>query len=72
MFRKLSVIFFMVLVWQLAWAQAPGVIPYSESEPIEFTPFNIILYIVSPVLIFVIYFIYRNNQKKKRRENNSD
>ena len=46
-------------------AQQPDLLPPVETEPIELTPFNIILYFVMPVLIFLIYFLYRKSKRKK-------
>lgn len=46
-------------------AQQPDLLPPVKTEPIELTPFNIILYIVMPVLIFLIYFWYRKSKRKK-------
>ncbi len=49
-------------------AQAPDIIPYGESEPIEFTLTNIIVYIILPVLIVIGYLYSRKKQRKKEKE----
>ncbi len=54
----------------IAIAQIPGGIPSGKPAPIELTPFNIILYIVAPILIFVIYFLYRRSKRRDKDGNN--
>lgn len=46
-------------------AQSPFLIPSGDPEPVEFTPLNIIIYIVLPVLIGIIYIWYRKSKRKK-------
>jgi hypothetical protein len=46
-------------------AQQPDLLPPAQTDPIELTPFNIILYFVMPMAIFLIYFWYRKSKRKK-------
>lgn len=68
MLRRLPISWILILFWSTVQAQAPSGIPYGETEPIEFTPFNIILYFVIPFILIVFYFVYRRKQKKKQKE----
>lgn len=68
MLRKTTILFLLLLFWNFIQAQAPDIIPYGESDKIEFTPTNIIVYIVLPVLIVIGYFYYRKKQREKERE----
>lgn len=68
MLRKTTLLFYFMLIWNIICAQAPDIIPYGESEPIEFTVTNIIVYIVLPVLIVIGYLYYRKKQREKERE----
>jgi len=52
----------------IAGAQIPDLIPSGETEPLELTPFNIIVYIVLPVIIFIIYFMYRKSKRKNKND----
>ena len=53
------------------YAQTPTHYP-TGSNPMEFTPFNILVYIVFPLLLFVFLFLNRRRKKKKNlSENNS-
>jgi len=54
----------LTLLFGIARAQQPGLLPPAQTDPIELTPFNIILYFVIPVVIFVIYYLYRKSKKK--------
>jgi hypothetical protein len=66
--RRLKWSVFFMLIWNPAISQAPDGVPYGDPEPLELTPFNIILYIVVPVLLFVVLFLYRKSLKKKQRK----
>ena len=47
-------------------AQIPDLIPSGKAEPIELTPLNIILYIVAPIVIFIIYYWFRKSKRKNK------
>jgi hypothetical protein len=49
-------------------AQIPDIIPSGKAEPIEITPLNIVLYIVSPIVIFIIYIWYRKFKRKNKKK----
>jgi hypothetical protein len=55
----------LTLLFGIVRAQQPDLLPPQHTDPIELTPFNIILYFVMPVLIFVIYYLYRKSKRKK-------
>ncbi|MEZ5107050.1 MAG: hypothetical protein R2757_21270 [Draconibacterium sp.] len=67
-FRKLKWSLLFILIGNLAIAQAPDVVPYGEPEPLELTLFNIILYIVVPVLLFTTLIVLRLRQRKKENK----
>ncbi len=48
-----------------AGAQIPDLIPSGETEPLELTPFNIILYFVVPLILLVFFLWYRKSKRKK-------
>lgn len=58
----------LVLFSRVMLAQTPTHVPRGR-EPVPFfeSAENIILYIVLPVLIAVIYFLWRHNLKKQQR-----
>lgn len=49
-------------------AQAPGNIPYGEPKQLALTPFNIIVYFVVPVLLFVALILIRRKRKKDKNK----
>ena len=49
----------------IARSQQPDLLPPAQTDSIELTPFNIILYFVMPVVIFVIYYLYRKSKRTK-------
>ena len=55
----------MTYLFGITRAQQPDLLPPAQTEPFELTPFNIILYFVMPVVIFVIYYLYRKSKRKK-------
>lgn len=63
---KFSVILILLVVKSLA--QSPDFYPPTVPEQIEITPFNVVLYLIVPLLIILAYFLYRNSQKKKQQE----
>ncbi len=54
-----------------AMAQTPDMYPPPVPEPIEPTLFNIILYLVLPVLMIAYYFYYRRKKRKEKSESSS-
>jgi heme/copper-type cytochrome/quinol oxidase subunit 2 len=70
--------FFVVAVVSFAMkvhAQTPTNYPPSESEPLDFNTFNIILYIILPILMVVAFFLSRRYFRKRQqanKENHSD
>ncbi len=50
--------------------QRPSSVPY-DTEPVGFfeSPANIIIYIVLPLLIVLIYFLWRRKIKKEEEDN---
>ncbi len=68
MSRKYSISFLFLILWNIIYAQAPDVIPYSETEPVKFTPINIIIYIVIPAIIVIGFLFYRRKKRDKEKE----
>jgi hypothetical protein len=71
LYRKPAAVILMLAYSAATLAQQPT--HYSgENEPIPLTVGNVLLYIVTPIILFLIYYNYRKSQKKKReKENNS-
>lgn len=67
-FISLLFIFFVVRLN----AQTPDHYPPVEPEPIDFSLFNIILYIVLPLLLIGGYLLYRRSQKKANKKGTED
>ena len=65
--KKVSITSFLLVVSLWAAAQAPAHVPYGKPEPVDFTPLNIILLIVLPLLMLFLYF-YQRNKKKGRKK----
>jgi hypothetical protein len=72
--RILSILSLLLLfvVFQLN-AQTPDHYPPVEPEPVDFSLFNIILYILLPMLLIGGYLLYRRSRKKaeKKKEEES-
>ncbi len=64
MFKKTGILLLILLLNLAAKAQAPGGVPYGDPKAIQLSPFNIIIYIVLPLLLILFYFWYRNRKKK--------
>jgi len=62
----LSLLIF-VLVFQLN-AQTPDHYPPVDPEPVDFSLFNIILYILLPMLLIGGYLLYRRSRKKAEKK----
>lgn len=58
---------FLFVVLQLN-AQTPDHYPPVEPEPIDFSLFNIILYILLPLLLIGGYLLYRRSRKKAEKK----
>ncbi len=65
--KKISITSFLLVVSLWVAAQAPAHVPYGKPEPVDFTPLNIILLIVLPLLMLFLYF-YQRNKKKGRKK----
>jgi hypothetical protein len=65
--KKLSLQICNILAVLIANAQIPDIIPSGEADPIDLTPFNIILYFVLPVLLFIFYLWYRKSKRKNKK-----
>jgi hypothetical protein len=54
-----------ILAGLKASGQRPSLQPKSGGDPVDFTdPKNIFLYIVMPIVIVILYFLYKREQKK--------
>ena len=62
---KIIITALLTFLFGIARAQQPDLLPPAQTEPFELTPFNITLYFVMPVVIFVIYLWYRKSKSKK-------
>jgi hypothetical protein len=62
----LSLLFFF-LVFGLH-AQTPDHYPPVDPEPVDFSLFNIILYILLPMLLIGGYLLYRRSRKKAKKK----
>ncbi|UNY98213.1 adenylosuccinate synthetase [Zhouia spongiae] len=58
------------LCYLLLIFQAPEEIPKdSDNDPVDFTAFeNILIYIIIPILIFVLYFVWRQMKQRERKK----
>jgi len=64
MYKKAVILLIALQLYIVAKAQAPGGIPYGDPTKIQLSPFNIIVYIVLPLLLILFYFWYRKRKKK--------
>jgi heme/copper-type cytochrome/quinol oxidase subunit 2 len=64
---KITALFIFTMAQFLVSGQSPDMYPPPVPQPVEIDTFNIILYIVLPVLIVVAYFAYKNWQKKDNK-----
>jgi heme/copper-type cytochrome/quinol oxidase subunit 2 len=68
-------IFILTLFSLSVFAQLPTHVPSPEAEPVNFTDSwsSIILYIVIPVFVIVMFFIWRfRNKKNAQRQKQQD
>jgi hypothetical protein len=72
--KNITIIILSLLFYSVTnLAQSPTHYP-SGNDPVEFTPVNIIVYIIGPILLVIIYLWYRrylSNKKKAEEEKNS-
>jgi hypothetical protein len=62
---KVTTLLILVMAHLFVAAQSPDMYPPPVPKPVDIDIFNIILYIVLPILIVVAYFAYKNWQKKQ-------
>ena len=67
--RIAAIIFFITLMWSHVLAQLPTNYPNPESQPLDLTLKNILLYFVSPVLLVIVYFLVRRYKRKQAEQN---
>jgi uncharacterized BrkB/YihY/UPF0761 family membrane protein len=67
---KSKIIFILILnlIFGIVRAQQPDLLPPVQTDPIELTPQNIIIYFILPVVIFIIYFWYRKSKRKNKNK----
>jgi hypothetical protein len=70
--RITAIIFFFILMWSHLLAQLPTNYPNPESQPLDLTLKNILLYFVSPVLLVVIFFLVRRYKRKQAEKSASE
>ena len=68
MFKKTLLQIILVFTAIVASAQIPDLLPSGDTEPIELTPLNIVIYFVLPIIIFIIYFWYRKSKRKNKNK----
>ncbi len=64
-YRGMAVIILFISQAAVIFAQEPTHYP-DANEPIPPTLINILIYIGTPILLFVIYYQYRKREKKKK------
>ncbi|MFO7873069.1 MAG: hypothetical protein R6U62_01130 [Bacteroidales bacterium] len=69
---KNLIVFLLLWIPALVYAQRPTNIPY-DSEPVHFfeSTENIIFYIIIPVIIILLYFVWRH-RRRQQEENNKN
>ncbi len=70
--RIAAIIFFITLMWSHVLAQLPTNYPNPESQPLDLTLKNILLYFVSPVLLVIVYFLVRRYKRKQAEKSASE
>ncbi len=51
-----------------SFAQTPDMYPPPEPEPVEITPLNIVLFVVLPILLVIVFVLYRRWARKKHKK----
>ncbi len=54
-----------LLVAVQSMAQAPSGVPYGQPEPLELDLFNIIVFIVLPLVLIAVYIGFKRKNRKK-------
>jgi hypothetical protein len=62
---KLTFAFFFTTIWLKSWSQTAEGLFGADAEPIEWNLFNIVLFIVLPILLIIIYIWHRKRKNKK-------
>ncbi len=62
-----TITLYMVAFLQNASAQTPQNYPSPDPKPVPFTPFNIIFYILIPILIIIVFLWIRRSSKKNKQ-----
>ncbi len=62
---KVATFLILLMAHLFVAGQSPDMYPPPVPKPVDIDIFNIVLYIVLPILIVVAYFAYRNWQKKQ-------
>jgi len=57
-----------IILMIISYAQTPDMYPPPNPEPIEKTTFNIVLYVVLPIIMVVGYLLYRKSVKKRNEK----
>jgi hypothetical protein len=70
-YRTFTFTIFLLLTGMLSVAQTPDLYPPTVPEPVGFSLYNAVLYILLPLGIIVAFFVYGYAQKKKKQERNS-
>lgn len=68
MLRKITSAILFLLAVIVVSGQAPDHYPPTVPEPVDITPFNLVLYILLPIALIVAFYMYQRSQKKKRRK----
>lgn len=63
-------VFFTLFGLLNTWAQAPTHVPREKTEPVNFfeSTENIVFFVVLPVLIVILYFLWKRNLKKQQED----
>jgi H+/gluconate symporter-like permease len=63
----LAIIIFQVFSALTALAQSPTHLPREQQQPVDFfeSAGNIVLFIVIPIVVVILYLIWRRGQKKQ-------
>ena len=49
----------------ITYAQKPTEVPRAQDSPVDFSqPENIVLFVVLPIIIVALYFVWRRSQQK--------
>jgi heme/copper-type cytochrome/quinol oxidase subunit 2 len=62
--KVLLVVAMMVFSAARCFAQIPQNYPDAETKPLEINLYNILLYVVAPVIIIIAYFMIRRRSRK--------